>query len=246
MAGLSKDLIDRIGDGIVDGEEPTALSKEVGLPLEEVLAVAHGLYGKTFPADRAFTARQSAYLRDCIKHGIPYEAMGRMLGVEVINLIQREPLPHPPSSNGYDQKPTDQERSTDLKGSSGSEHTQIESRQTSLQNGYDVSTEGKRSELYADIRSTSRFFSALSRLWDQGCFGIVLALVGEKNLDEKKRERSRVILYRLATNLRDKADKYESSLRNANLAEDLVDTVSQVEQIREIAEEHLEKLVVQL
>ena len=101
MAALSKDLIDRISDGLVDGEEPLVLSKEVGLPLEEVLAVAHNLYGKTF---RAFTARQSAYLRDCMKYGIPHEAMGRILGVEVINLVQREPLTPQPSSNGHSQR----------------------------------------------------------------------------------------------------------------------------------------------
>lgn len=83
MPSVEKDLAEIITDGLIEGKEFNELSTEVGLPLEEVIAIAHGLHDEEFPKNGKFTEGQSEYLRDCIKYGVSYKAIGRMLGVDV-------------------------------------------------------------------------------------------------------------------------------------------------------------------
>src|SRR3989344_8789272 len=100
MAALRKSLVNRISDGLVNEEDPRVLAKEVGLPLEDVLAVAHNIYGRKFPACGAFTREQSDYLRHCLEYGVPHESMGRMLGVEVKTLAPLAAPDHDVNQNG--------------------------------------------------------------------------------------------------------------------------------------------------
>lgn len=107
MNRLDEKLIERIGEGLEAGENFLDLSKEVSLPLEDVIAVAYGLDGRSLKKSGAFTEGQSEYLRSCVQYRVPYESMGKMLGVEPIPQQEENSIPSPlenrvssPYSNG--------------------------------------------------------------------------------------------------------------------------------------------------
>lgn len=83
MVQIKKGLIAKLGERITSGEDVVGLAKDAKLPLEDILAIAHGVYGVEVKTSGALTEEQCDYLRSCIQHRVSYESIGRLLGVEV-------------------------------------------------------------------------------------------------------------------------------------------------------------------
>lgn len=83
MVQIKKGLIGRLAERITSGEDVADLAKDTNLPLEDILAIAHGVYGVEVKPSGALTEEQCDYLRSCIQHRVSYESIGEWLGVEV-------------------------------------------------------------------------------------------------------------------------------------------------------------------
>ncbi len=100
MAPIKKSLIAKLGERITSGEDVVGLSKDTNVPLEDILAVAHGVYGVEVKRSGAFTEEQSDYLRSCIQHRVSYESIGGLLGVTVNPIDQDSSSPEIISGKG--------------------------------------------------------------------------------------------------------------------------------------------------
>lgn len=106
MASIKKGLIAKLGERITSGEDVVSLSRDTSIPLEDILAVAHGVYGLEVKRSGAFTEEQSDYLRSCIQHRVSYESIGKLLGVEVNPMGAQESLQDTdPNKNPQNSKP---------------------------------------------------------------------------------------------------------------------------------------------
>jgi hypothetical protein len=92
MVLIRKSLVDKLGERITSGEDVLVLAKDTKIPLEDILAIAHGVYGIEVKKSGALTEEQTNYLRSCIQHRVSYESIGEWLGVEVKPVNQAHSL----------------------------------------------------------------------------------------------------------------------------------------------------------